>query len=230
MLLRSSARWLIAPVLVSSLALLAQACGGKVIVDDTTGGGAGGAGTTTGSGSGAGSTVGSVTSGPTSTAATGPGTCDCSSFCGKFDACNVPIKQCQNICDSVPPDIMQCVCNLPNDCKGLKDCISGIGSGSGSGSGSSGSGGGNDCNGCTNQAAGSACMAETNACFQDKSCGSIVQCVQSCGVENDCAACEQKFPDGDKLFNDLVQCAVCSSCGDVCFDTPIFNSHCVTPL
>ena len=102
------------------------ACGGKVVVDLTSGSGGGGG--TGGTGAGHGGSTSNVmpsTGSDTTAISVGPSTgvgpppptaCSCQAFCGAIKGCGFPTMQCMNFCKQVSPQTLDCVCQNASTC------------------------------------------------------------------------------------------------------------------
>jgi hypothetical protein len=224
----------------------AGACGGNVVVDGpSTGTGATGATTTTTVGtntttSGFGGAGGSTTSLFTSTdvatsTSTGP-SCSCDLACKIAVGCGITApSNCTQFCADLTPSVTDCICmNASNgDCSSTEACLGSFSSTAVSGSGSSGgTGGGTDqaCSQCANASAQSACPMQLDACLSTPDCVAVLDCHQTCGYGPACEPqCDSPHPQGEPLFTQLIQCAVCESCSPECANLSVTGQYCVVP-
>ncbi len=56
------------------------------------------------------------------------------------------------------------------------------------------------------------CQADINACFADPECSKFLDCMQN----EDPDKCQQKFPGGVPGYMKIIDCLVCTACGDAC--------------
>jgi hypothetical protein len=224
-----------AGLLVTGISIVA--CGGKVVFDSgaSGAGGNGGSSTTgvlntstiTGTGTSVTGTTGFVSSTDVGPSTTTGASCDCNVFCDIAKQCGFGGSQCQQFCPQVPPNVLQCVCQVGPNCGALQMCI-GAGPGQGPGPGSTGSGGGFQCSQCANDAAQNQCAPELDKCSNNPECVQIVMCHQSCGFGSNCFdQCDAAHPNGSGDYASLIQCAVCSSCGMQCGSQQVFSDYCL---
>ncbi len=73
-------------------------------------------------------------------------------------------------------------------------------------------------NSCIQCAVEGPCFPQTEACQTNNACIEFNDCLSNCGGPGCEEGCQQKFPEGAKLYFDLVQCAICQACSMDCKD------------
>lgn len=79
------------------------------------------------------------------------------------------------------------------------------------------------CDGCLEAATTGqgACIGAVNACFNDSSCGGLVQCINGCGTQTCVNQCAQQWQAGIPLYEAIFDCVCTTGCPTECGDEPV---------